>query len=137
MRYRTDRSCHATYCIQFHYVCCTKYRRKVIDEQVSARIKEINLDIAKCFRINILEQETDCDHVHILFEARPNTQVSKFVNSLKSTSSRYIRKEFPETKMQLWGESFWSRSYFIASVGQVTLDAIKKYVESQGKEDYR
>jgi putative transposase len=135
MKYRLDNTSHAVYSIQFHYVCCTKYRREVITKEISDRLKEITLTIAKSFGVTIIEQETDKDHIHILFESKPQLQVSKFVNSLKSTSSRYIRKEFPDIKNQLWGDAFWSRSYFLASTGQVTLDAVKSYVQSQGKED--
>jgi len=55
------------------------------------------------------------------------------VNSLKAVTSRIIRKEFPEVRKQLWGKAFWSPSYFLASVGQVTLEDVKQYVENQGK----
>lgn len=134
MRYNTDRGSHAIYSIQFHYVCCVKYRREVLDKEVSDRLKEVNLDIAEKFGIKIIEQETDKDHIHILFESKPQTQVSKFINSMKSVSSRYIRKEFPEIKEKLWKDSFWSRSYFLASTGQVSLDVLKNYVENQQKE---
>lgn len=134
MKYRTDNTSHATYCIQLHYVCCTKYRRKVITESVSKRLKEINNNIAKSFGATIIEQETDKDHIHILFEIKPQIQISKFINSLKSVSSRYIRKEFPEIKEKLWKDAFWSRSYFIVSTGQMSLETVKKYIESQGKE---
>ena len=73
------------------------------------------------------------DHIHILFASKPSVTLSKFINSLKSVTSRMIRKEFPEVKKVLWKDKFWSPSYFLASVGQVTLDDVKKYVENQGK----
>lgn len=135
MKYNKSNTSHATYSIQLHYVCCTKYRREVITKDVSNRLKEINKDIAKSFGVSIIEQETDKDHIHILFSIKPQTQISKLVNSLKSVSSRYIRKEFPSIKEKLDGEALWSRSYFIASSGEVSLDVLKGYIKSQGKED--
>lgn len=133
MKYKIDKGCHSVYCIQFHLVFCVKYRRKVLTETISQRLKSLVNEIALKFKVKIIEQETDMDHIHILFASKPSVTLSKFINSLKSVSSRMIRKEFPEVKKVLWKDKFWSPSYFLASVGQVTLDDVKKYVENQGK----
>jgi len=133
MKYKIDKGCHSVYCIQFHLVFCVKYRRKVLADPVSKRLESLVLDIASKFEVQIIEQETDMDHIHILFASKPSVTLSKFINSLKSVTSRMIRKEFPEVKKVLWKDKFWSPSYFLASVGQVTLDDVKKYVENQGK----
>ena len=63
----------------------------------------------------------------------PNTEISKFINAYKSASSRLIKKEFPEIKKQLWEEYFWSRSFCLITTAGVSIDVIKKYIESQGK----
>ncbi len=131
MKYSQDKGSHAIYAIQFHLVFCVKYRKKVLTTNVSTRLKKITNNIAEQFGITIIEQETNLDHTHILFSSKPQIQVSKFVNSLKGVSSRLLRKEFAELQQQLWGESFWSPSYFIASVGDVSLDVLQKYVEEQ------
>jgi len=131
MEYSNDKGSHSIYNLQFHYVACVKYRRKVFTETVSARLKEINISIASKFGITIIEQETDKDHIHILFSGKPQVQLSKFINSLKSVSARMLFKEFPEIKDKLYSGTFWSPSYFIASTGQVTLDVLKRYVENQ------
>lgn len=89
------------------------------------------MDIAKRFGITIIEQESDGDHLHMLFASKPQIQVSKFINSLKAVSSRLLFKEFPRLKKQLWQGAFWSPSYFLASTGQVTLEVLKQYVENQ------
>lgn len=133
MKYKIDKGCHSVYCIQFNLVFCVKYRRKVLTETISQRLKSLVNEIALKFKVKIIEQETDMDHIHILFASKPSVTLSKFINSLKSVSSRMIRKEFPEVKKVLWKDKFWSPSYFLASVGQVTLDDVKKYVENQGK----
>ena len=73
-----------------------------------------------------------CSRIHhILFKATPNTSLTKVVNSIKGASARVLRNEFPETKKFLWGDSFWTPSYFLATTGQVSLDVLKAYVEAQ------
>jgi putative transposase len=122
------------YSVLFCVLCkITKYRRKVLTVPVSERLKSLVLEIASKFDVQIIEQETDSNHIHVLFVSKPSVTLSKFINSLKSFTSRMIRKEFPEVKKVLWKDKFWSPSYFLASVGQVTLNDVKKYVENQGK----
>jgi len=135
VKYANDKGSHSIYNLQFHYVACVKYRRKVLTETVSARLKEINLSVAAEVGVTIIEQETDRDHIHILFSAKPQIQLSKFINSLKSVSARLLFREFPDLKEKLWGGAFWSPSYFLASTGQVTLDVLKRYVENQNAKD--
>ena len=90
---------------------CTKYRREVIDDDISNRLKEIFLRIADSYNIVLEEWNHDIDHVHILFRGAPNTELSKFINAYKSASSRLIKKENPEIKKSLWKEMFWSQSF--------------------------
>ncbi len=132
MKYQLDKGCHSVYSLRFHYVCCVKYRKKVLTPEVSSCLKEINLGVAKKFGVQIIEQETDLDHIHVLFASKPQVQLSKFVNSLKSVSARLLFRKFPDLKKELWGGHFWSPSYFLASVGEVKLEDVKRYVESQG-----
>ncbi len=80
-----------------------------------------------------MEQKTD--HDHILFSGKPSIQLSKFINSLKSVSATLLFREFPELRQKLWGGSFLSSSYFLASTGQVTLEVLKLYVEDQNAKD--
>ena len=134
MEYHLNKGCHSVYSLQFHLVLVTKYRKKVLVGKLAQRLKEIVEEVAKHFKVKIIEQETDKDHIHILFSGRPTLTLSKFVNSLKSVTSRKLRKEFPDVmKKELWGGKFWSQSYFIASVGQVKLEDVKHYVQSQGR----
>jgi len=135
MNYHNNRGAHSIYNLQFHYVACVKYRRRVLSDDVSARLKDINLSVAKEFGITIIEQETDRDHIHILFSSKPTVQVSKLVNSLKSVSARLLFREFPGLREKLYNGAFWSPSYFLATTGQVTLDVLKRYVENQSAKD--
>nr|WP_245561109.1 IS200/IS605 family transposase [Desulfoscipio gibsoniae] len=90
MKYQLDRGCHPVYSLRFYYVCCVKYRRKVLTPEISEYLKKVNQDIAGKFGVQIIEQETDRDHIHIIFASKPEVQLSKFINSLKSTSARLI-----------------------------------------------
>ena len=134
MKYELGKQSHSVFALTYHYICCVKYRRIIFDyDSIIDRLKTINFDIAEKFGIQILNQETDKDHVHILFKATPKTDLPKFINSLKSVSSRYLRKEFPEIIRKLWRSVLWSPSYFLCTTGQVTLDQLKQYVETQGQ----
>ena len=112
---------------------CVKYRRKVIDDNVSERLKEIFLKIAPSYNIKVDEWNHDIDHIHVLFRGAPNSEISKFINAYKSASSRLIKKEFPDIRQKLWKEMFWSQSFCLISTGGVTVDIIEKYIRTQGK----
>jgi len=132
MKYKLDKSSHAVFSLQYHLVLIIKYRRKALcDEAIRERLKNIVWDLAKQLGIEIIVQEPAEDHIHILFKAKPSTDLVKIVNTLKGVTARLMRKEFPQLKELLWGDSFWSDSYFLASTGQVSLDVLKKYVEEQ------
>jgi len=132
MRYKLDKSSHAVFSLQYHLILVIKYRRKALyDEAFRERLKNIIWDLAKQLGIEIIAQEPAEDHIHILFKAKPATNLVKTVNILKGVTARLMRKEFPQLKDLLWGDSFWSDSYFLASTGQVSLDVLKKYVEEQ------
>jgi putative transposase len=131
MQYNLDKGNHSVYNIQFHYVACVKYRRKLLTGNIPHRLKAINLDVAKSFEVKIIEQETALDHIHILFSGKPHTLYSKFINSMKSVSARLIFRDFPEVKQSLRDGHFWSPSYFLASTGEVTLEDLRRYVENQ------
>ena len=129
---------HSVFLLNYHLVMCVKYRNKVIDDVISERLKEIFSYIAPAYKITIVEWNHDEDHVHVLFRAHPKTELTKFINSYKSASSRLVKKEFPEIKKHLWKEMFWSRSFCLLTTGGVTVDIIRKYIETQGarREEY-
>jgi len=129
-----DNNNHSLFLLYYHLVLVTKYRRKVIDDNISNRLKEIFEKIQDNYNITLQEWNHDKDHIHILFKAHPNTELSKFINAYKSASSRLIKKEYPKLKEQLWKEYFWSRSYCLLTTGGVSIEVIKKYIEKQGKE---
>ena len=129
---KLDSNNHSVFLLYYHLVLVVKYRRKVIDDTISNRLKEIFEYIQPNYNITLQEWNHDQDHVHILFKAHPNSEISKFLNSYKSASSRLIKKEFPQIRKFLWKEYFWSRSYCLLTTGGASIDVIKKYIESQG-----
>jgi len=133
MKYKLDRGSHSVYSLYYHLIFVVKYRRKVITPEIDDFLKQKIREISDTFDVEILAIETDKDHVHILFKATPKLDMPRYINALKTITSREIRRKFPEVKEKLWKDVFWSPSYFLATSGQVTLDVLKKYVESQGE----
>ena len=121
--------------LHYHLVLVVKYRRQVFDDTVSGRAKEIFEYIAPNYNITLEEWNHDKDHVHILFRAHPNTEISKFINAYKSASSRLLKKEFPQIRQKLWKERFWSQSFCLLTTGGTPIGVLKKYIESQGEKE--
>lgn len=126
---------HSVFSLNYHLVLVTKYRREVITDEISDRLKETFLYIQPSYNITLKERNHDKDHVHILFSAHPKSELTKFLNAYKSASSRLIKKEYPEIRSKLWKEAFWSQSFCLISVGGVTLDVLKAYIETQGERE--
>ncbi len=132
---KLDSNAHSVFLLHYHLVLVVKYRRKVFDEDISGRAKEIFEYIAPKYNITLQEWNHDKDHVHILFKAHPKSEISKFINAYKSASSRLLKKEFPQIRKKLWKESFWSQSFCLLTTGSASVEVIKKYIESQGEKN--
>lgn len=130
---KLDNNNHSVFLLHYHLVMVVKYRRKVINDVVSDRLRAIFEHIAPNYNITVEEWNHDIDHVHILFKGHPNTELSKFINAYKSASSRLIKKEFPHIRKFLWKEMFWGQSFCLISTGGVTTDVIRRYIETQGE----
>ena len=110
-----------------------KYRKKVLNDPISKRAREIFEHIAPNYHITLEEWNHDQDHVHIMFRAHPKSELSKFINAYKSASSRLIKKEYPEVRQKLWKETFWSQSFCLLSAGGAPIEVISQYIETQGE----
>lgn len=128
-----DSNNHSVFMLQYHLVLVTKYRKRVINDTISVRLREIFDYIASNYNISVEEWNHDEDHVHILFRAHPNSELSKFINAYKSASSRLIKKENPSLRKHLWKEMFWSRSFCLITTGGVSADVIRRYIQTQGR----
>ena len=130
---KLDNNNHSVFLMYYHLVFVVKYRRKVIDDVISGRLREIFEYISPNYNIALQDWNHDIDHIHILFKGQPNTELSKFINSYKSASSRLIKKEYPKIKDKLWQEAFWSKSFCLLTSGGAPIEVIKKYIETQGE----
>jgi len=128
-----DTNNHSVFSLYYHLVLVVKYRRRVITDSISDRLRNIFIKITLAYGIELIEWNHDKDHVHILFKAKPNTTISKFINAYKGSSSRMIKRENQQIKQKLWKEYFWSRSYCLLTTGGAPIDVIKKYIEGQGE----
>ena len=117
------------YSCKYHIVWCPKYRRKVLVGEVETRLKELVIEIVNELRVEIIEMETDKDHIHILCEVDPQFGVAEFVKKVKGRTSRILRDEFPHLRKRL--PTLWTNSYFVSTVGGAPLEVIKQYIENQ------
>lgn len=127
MNYKSNQN--IVYSCKYHIIWCPKYRRKVLVDEVAIRLKELIEKIAQELKVDIIEVETDKDHVHILAEVDPQFGVNQFVRKLKGKTSRILRDEFPHLRKRL--PTLWSNSYFVSTVGGAPLEVIKQYIENQ------
>lgn len=134
--YKLDKTSNAVFSLCYHLIIVVKYRKKVfVSNNLISDIKDIFIEISKDFDVQIIEQECGIDHIHFLFRCKPTLNITKYINILKGHSSRAIRKKYKDfLKDKLWGDSFWSPSYFLVTTGNVTIDILKDYVEKQRKE---
>jgi putative transposase len=121
------------YDLEYHLVAVTKYRHPVLTEELTKRLVEISHSLLEGnWPCKIIGINTSVDHVHILFEAPPQVQLSKLINNYKTITSRLLRKEFAEFLSQYyWKPYFWSSSYFVATVSDRTRDAVAAYIREQ------
>ena len=132
MPYELDKGAQSVYSLYYHFIQVVKYRRKVFfNYAIVDLLKTKSMEIAHTFDVDILEIECDKDHFHMLFKASLLLNIPQFINAVKTITSREIQRRFPDIKRELWKGKFWSPSYFLATSGQVTLDVLKRYVDSQ------
>jgi len=119
--------------LMYHIVCPTKYRRVVFNEKVDQVLKEICIEISNRYEIEFLEIGVDNDHVHFLVQSVPMYSPTKIVRTIKSITAREIFIRAPEVKKQLWGGEFWSKAYYVSTVGKSGDERkIANYVRNQG-----
>ena len=127
---RTGR--HVVYNLHVHLVLVTKYRRGVFTGPMLTRCEQIMGEVCADFEAELREFNGEHDHVHLLVHYPPKVAISKLVNSLKGVTARRLRQEYPtHVRKYLWGEHFWSGSYFAGSCGGAPLTVVKQYIENQ------
>ncbi len=126
---------HAVYDIKYHFVWITKYRYKVLRGQVAVRTRDLLRQGCDAKGMTIIKGSVGPDHVHMLLSCPTNLSPSQIMQYLKGRSSHILQDEFPELKKRYWGQHMWARGYFCGTVGQVDQETIKRYIETQGREE--
>jgi len=121
--------------INYHIVWSTKYRRKVLTPNIENRLKEILINVGKIKGFDIAEIEVGTqDHVHVFVSAIPKISISYIAKMLKGISGRLLLKEFPEISNKLWNGELWNPSYYVETIGSISEEAIRQYIQNQEKE---
>ena len=130
---RHGRTC--VFNINYHIVWSTKYRRKVLNTDIERRLREILIDVGKQKGFEIAEIEVITkDHVHVFVSAIPKISISYIAKMMKGISGRLLLKEFPEISKELWNGELWNPSYYVETIGSVSEEAIREYIQNQEKE---
>jgi putative transposase len=120
------------YSLQYHIVWCTKYRRKVLTDDLDRSLKKLLHHISADNGFAILEYNSDKDHVHLLIDCTPQHYIPNMVKALKGVSARLLMKEYGERlREKLWGGHLWNPSYYIATVSENTEEQVRSYIRSQ------
>lgn len=122
------------YNCNYHIVFSVKYRKKVLNEDIENYIKKIIYEIAadKGFEVSTVEVG-DKDHIHLFVSAHPKISPSYIVKMIKGITARKVLLKYPELKKELWKGHLWNSSYYIETIGHISEETIKKYIEDQKK----
>lgn len=126
-----SKTSHAVHDIKYHVIWVTKYRYRVLTGGIAYRLRELIRQGCEARNITIVQGSVGKDHVHLLLSCPPSLAPSKIVQYLKGRSSRLLQEEYVELKKRYWGQHLWGRGYFCATVGSVTEETIRKYIENQ------
>ena len=128
---------HSVYDIKYHIIWVTKYRYQVLQGEIALRARELIRQTCMSRDVDIIQGSIGKDHVHILVSAPPAIAPAKLVQYIKGRSSRLIQEEFPHLHKKYWGQHMWGRGYFCSTVGAVTEETIRSYIENQRGEEGR
>ena len=120
--------------LKAHLVFTPKNRRKIFDDAMLTRLEAVFKALMEQWDGRLIEFNGEADHVHLLIQYTPQAELSKLINNLKTVSSRYLRKEFAQAINKVYkNDVLWTNGYFIASCGGVTVEELKKYIETQDR----
>ena len=126
---------HNVSVLLYHFVCPAKYRRVVFSEAVDQSIKEVCIEISKRYDMSFIEIGTDADHVHFLIQSVPMESPTRIIQTVKSIIAKAIFQKHPEVKKKLWGGEFWSKGFYVNTVGMHgNEESIQAYVKGHGRE---
>lgn len=128
------KSSHVQYDIQYHLVWTTKYRYRVLNGKIAERTRELIRQSCNSMNVDIIKGSIGREHIHMLVSCPPDLLVSKLVQQLKEKTSRILLSKYKNLKKIYWGQHLWASGYFCRSVGFVTQEVNKEYIENQQEE---
>lgn len=134
MELKCNKNCHSQYRLEYHLILVTKYRRSCITPEMLEYLTQECRRLLALSEAELLEMNGEADHIHLLISAPPQICLAKMINSLKSTTSRLVRKKYADHLARFyWKPYFWNRSYLILSSGGAPIEVIRRYIQEQGK----
>ena len=124
---------HTKWKCQYHIVFIPKYRKKQLYGRLREDVSDVIKTLCQYKGVEIVEGTVCVDHVHLCVCIPPKMSVSSFMGYLKGKSTLMIYDKHPELQSK-WSKAFWARGYYIATVGNLTEEAIKKYIQEQSEE---
>jgi putative transposase len=128
------RGSHTVFHIEYHFVWVTKYRYHVLRGEVAERCRELIRQSCLARDLRIVRGHVSRDHVHLLLSCPPTLAPAKVMQYLKGRSSRLLQQEFPHLNKRYWGRHMWARGYFCATVGHMSEEQIREYIERHDEE---
>ena len=127
-----SRTC--VYNINYHVVWSVKYRRKILSAEIETYLKELVQKIAsdKGFTVHLFEVG-EGDHIHCFVSAPPKLSVTDIVKYLKGITGRKLFEKYPAIRQKLWKGQLWNHSYYVETIGSVSEENIRRYIEHQSK----
>ena len=124
---------HTKWMCKYHIVFTPKYRRKIVYNQYKESIRDIIKQLCAYKGVEILEGHLMPDHIHMLVSIPPKISVSSFMGYLKGKSTLMIYDRHPELQSK-WNKAFWARGYYVETIGNITDEAVQKYIKEQAEE---
>ena len=121
--------------INYHIVWSVKYRRKVLTQEIESYLNDLARMIAEEKGFTIKQFEVgEKDHIHVFVSAPPKLSITSIVKYLKGISGRKLFEKFPELRTELWNGELWNHSYYVETVGCISEETVKKYIEKQSNQ---
>ena len=134
MKYERKQS-HSIYDHKYHLCWITKYRFKVITDQVAIRTRELIKQVCQEHQVEIIKGHIRPEHIHLFVSVPPTLSISKLLQYLKGKSARKLLQEFETLRKQYYGGSLWARGYYSATSGNITDEMIIEYVKNQDRQE--
>lgn len=128
------KSSHVQYDLEYHIVWTTKYRYKVLVGRKAERVRELIRQSCNSMDVRILKGSISQEHIHLMISVPPSMAISKLVQQIKGKTSRVLLNEYKDLRKRYWGQHLWASGYFCRTVGSVTREMIKDYIENQSDE---